>query len=62
MGPPLLLLNYWPLMDSGEGGVIIFTCVPTTEPTRLQQISPTSGHSLNSVDHKANRHESEKDL
>lgn len=41
MGPYLLPLNYWLLIDSGGvgRGAIVFNCVPTAEPTRLQMDS-----------------------
>lgn len=38
-GAHFLSLNYWLLMDSERGKIIIFTCVLSEEPNRLQWIA-----------------------
>ena len=56
---PLLLLDWWQLMDSGRGEVIPPSCVLTGEPIKLQWIclSPRSQRQprLNSVVHKTRK-------
>lgn len=39
--PYYSLLNHRPLMDSGRGAVIVFSCVPINEPSKLQSILPS---------------------
>lgn len=38
--PYYSLLNHQPLMDSGRGAVIVFSCMPTNEHSKLQSILP----------------------
>lgn len=35
-------MNYWPLKDSEEGVVIVFSCLPTSESSKLQGIVPNA--------------------
>lgn len=39
--PYYSLLNHQPLMDSGGGAVIVFSCVPINKPSKLQSILPS---------------------
>lgn len=36
--PYFSLLNFWLLIDFRRGGIIVFSCAPTGESTRLQCI------------------------
>lgn len=62
------LLNYWLLIESEEGRFTVFSCMPTAEPMRLQQIVPkptvtqTTLVKHSALQEETNRYELEKEV